>query len=69
MMDDPRVYALVRAAAPPKYRILDVLERCSITGRKHTYTVVLGGPGCQKENIGLALIIMSACHFISQHRR
>ena len=59
MSEDLRVTTLVREAAPTKSRIRDVLERCAITGRKHTYTIVAGGAGAQKESIGLILNVVS----------
>lgn len=59
MSEDSRVHALVHNAAPAKCRIREVLGVCSITGRKHTHRIVWGGPGAEKENIGLILSVVS----------
>ena len=51
--DDSRVSPLVLAAAPPQHKILAVLGRCQLSGRKHSYNIVVGGT--QKQHIGLLL--------------
>ncbi|PIL34317.1 hypothetical protein GSI_03092 [Ganoderma sinense ZZ0214-1] len=58
MKDDERVYSLVRQATPPRYRIRDEVDVCAVSGRKHTHKIVMGGPGTQKQDIGL---ILSVC--------
>lgn len=66
MSVDTRVIALVKSAAPPKYLIVGALRRCETTGKKHTYSLVVGGQDGKADNIGLLLDIVSQRH-ISYH--
>lgn len=59
MSNNAHVNKLVHGAAPLKHAIQGVLGHCLKMGKKHTYTVVVGGPGSQKENIGLVLDTIS----------
>ena len=61
MSFDTCVIALVKSAAPPKYLILGALRRCEVTGKKHTYSLVVGGQDGKADNIGLLLDIVSQC--------